>query len=540
MDERFPAPAVPPLSVRAGAPPARSLVRDTVLLVCARGATLLFSFVALTLLLPRCMRDPRDVGLFRQVSLWFTLAVPVVGFSLSDSLSYFVPRCGTPAGVRGLVTRTLLVLFGLGLLLAAAAFLAPDAAAVIVGRSDAASDLSVLLRTAAPLACALLVMQALEATAVARNRVRGYTAYLVIVSAVGFAWVVSALVWSPTPRAVVQANVAGMSVAAVAGLVFAWRCGWIGGDASAVPLREQMRYAWPLWMMGLVGVFGENAAQWTISVYLAPADLAVFSYGKSELPPLLILSSAMLAALTPRLAGSEAAGRRDETVRLWHTAIRHLALCFVPALICFGLMADSFIGLMLPPPYRDAAGVFRVYLGVTAVRMFAFHAIYQGTGHTRAFFRATMLYLALNVPLCLLLVRWGGLGPAVANLVSTLATNALHVVVVGRCLGLPPARVLPWKTLVKVLAVGAAAAVPVVLVGMAVGDRWVQEAKPLLEQVLGRRWMYGVHALRLIAGGAGYAVAYVPLAWAAGLLTPEERDRLRGWLGRTRRGTRTL
>jgi O-antigen/teichoic acid export membrane protein len=155
----------------------------------------------------------------------------------------------------------------------------------------------------------------------------------------------------------------------------------------------------------LVGLFDA----WLVAQYFSnPSVFAVFRYGSREFPLALALATALGTALVPLLSAKPTEGRaelRQRSQRLFHTVMPLSALLLCTATWWFPWVFNAELA--------EAAGLFQIYLLVTASRVLLPNAVLLGLGDSRSIFWVGVAELVLKVLTGWLFIQWWGL-PGVA------------------------------------------------------------------------------------------------------------------------------
>ncbi len=222
--------------------------------------------------------------------------------------------------------------------------------------------------------------------------------------------------------------------------------------------------------------------------------------------PLLV--SSVNIVVQQRVTALQRAGRTAEILPTWHAAIRKQGLVALPLAVLLGLLAEPFITGLYSGRYRDSVPIFRVYLGLLALRTATWPLVLAALGKSRALLAGALVALATNAAVSLLLVRpLGLLGPAAGAVVGAVAGAVYALVRTRALLATTWTALLPWPTLLALA--GSAAGAGLLLLPFV----------PLLDA-----------PAPALAGAAAYAALFATLARAAGVLRPDDLALVRSWL----------
>jgi O-antigen/teichoic acid export membrane protein len=219
--------------------------------------------------------------------------------------------------------------------------------------------------------------------------------------------------------------------------------------------RAVMRFAFPLWISGLLRQFRRNIENLMVGVISTVANVGIFSVvGKINLVS-NVSSQSIYIAVRPVLARLHDRGDRTGLEHLYVTSTRWTFALNIPFFLITILYARPIL-MLFGPDYEAGA----VALVIVAFGQFANAAtgicqpMLDMTGHVRAKLANTVLWTVLLIGGdALLIPRWDIAGAAVASLVAISAVNILCVVEVWVLERLSPFD----RTFLKPLAAGLAA-----------------------------------------------------------------------------------
>jgi len=174
-------------------------------------------------------------------------------------------------------------------------------------------------------------------------------------------------------------------------------------------LRRYLVFSGPLMANLFVGNLILLFDNWLVGWYYQDtAVFAVFRYGSREFPLAVALATALATAMIPRLSASPEKGMaemKDKTRRLMH-------LLF-PLTILLLFVSKPLFPLVFNPDFAASAGLFNIYLLITASRVLLPNAIVLSRGFPAAILRVGIAELLIKIVLGFLFIHWFGL-PGVA------------------------------------------------------------------------------------------------------------------------------
>jgi O-antigen/teichoic acid export membrane protein len=390
-----------------------------------------------------------DFGAYREFLLYATVLGNLAAFSLPNSLLYFIGR--QPQGAIGYARRAAI---GLGV--------ASVLTVLVYGVVEALLPHPPLGEHLLP--CLLYVLcfanldfwEFLWLAQRRTSRVMLYTAgrlaaRTLLVCVV--AWLtasVAAMLWSLVALEALRLLVAGV----------AWRR--IAAGAAAVPLeatwREQLAFSLPSGLVVFVSTFNRAIGGMVVGQALGEAALALLVIGAYLLGIVAPLRNSVSDVLLPALSAQAKHGSQA-WVPAWQRASVQVAILLFPIAVVSWRYAGEFVSLAFSARYVEAAPLLRWYAGMVALACLDVALALRVMGRTRAMLGVSVVTLAVNLGLLLLLVpRYGVEAAAAALLVSTASGTLYLLWQATRALQRPMASLVPCGALAKVAlaALGAA------------------------------------------------------------------------------------
>ncbi len=390
-------------------------------------------------------------GSFLQVTMVVGTVSPILFLGVPSSLYYFLPRYTDHRRAR-ILAQSLALLVALG---------AAGALGVALGAPSLASalnnaELAPAIRRYGLALAGMLPAAAAHPLLVSLGRYRAATLF-VFGLALADAAVTITMVLAGAPLSSMVLGLAALHLAAGAGVtigvarlvVRAGPAAWWPLDRAL--LAEQLRYAVPFAASLHVGTASRFLDRYIIGAAFVPGLFAVYAVGAKEVPVVPLVLSSITIVLQQRFTELHREGRTAEILPSWQAAMRKQSLLVLPlaALLC--LLADPFVTGLYSERYRDSVPIFRIYLGLLALRVAAWPMVLVATGETRALVRGSALSLLASVAVGLALVRPLGLvGPAIGAVAGPVAAAIYYLHRTGRVLDTPWRRIVPWCVIGRV------------------------------------------------------------------------------------------
>lgn len=429
--------------------------REATILVFARLAN--YGVMLLSPLFLVRLLSVEQFGEYREFMLYAGILQWIAGFSINDSLLYFIPA--NPQRARTFIRSSmLLVALASGVLVAG-----------ILG-TDAAMQGSLLGWFALPLALYVFAFANFdfwEGLFLAEGRTTAVLVYstirlgarMVVVVAAAAIWRdVQVIVW-----ALVATEVLRLALSAVA-----W---WLWDRRQQVAqvlqsAREQWRYCAQTGMSRLVIILNRNAGALLIARLLGPVPLARYTVATYPEPAAgAIAKSVFLVTLPEIVRRRRSAG--DAALEVWKRGVSWVCVGMFLPLALLVVRAEDFIHLGFGVEYVPAAPLLQAFVIVMARNCVDFATPMQAIGETRPLLKCNVVALLVNAAALAILMPWlGALGAVLAFALATLVEPLMLAPLVMRRYGQRLTGLLHWRELVKILGATCIAAGVAVLPGL--------------------------------------------------------------------------
>jgi O-antigen/teichoic acid export membrane protein len=441
-------------------PPRPSLTRQSAA-IFAGGLVAQASFVLLLSGLTRLV-SKGQLGAYQQLTLLYGIVSPLLVAGIPTALLYFIPRSKDRNETRSWVGTAYIVLGTLGLLFSLTIALARVPLAHVLGNAQ----LSPVLLVYSPYAGLAFVASVLSPTLVALGRAALATLVGVTGSVVSVMCALAGVAVAPDAQHIAAGLVIGqlcftvlsvITVCRVVGVTVPWR-------TIAERSKALLKFGIPLALTGLAGMLAFQFDRLVVSRDFSAALFAIYSVGAVELPISVLVQQAVNSTLMPALTRHFLAGDVPGMAALWRRAVRRTSLVLLPTFVFFMLTAPAAVRLLFGASYTESTVMFRIYLFLVPLRVATYGLMTQAIGRTGINLTGSLMFLASNAVLVLLLVGPLGLpGPAVATVSATAGLAGYYLVRLRRVLGLSIRVLFPWRALAANLAVSVTAALPAAL-----------------------------------------------------------------------------
>ncbi len=190
-------------------------------------------------------------------------------------------------------------------------------------------------------------------------------------------------------------------------------------------LKTQFSFALPLGISSMIGMLSVQLDKLVISSYFDPAAFAVFSIGAMELPFVSIFTNSVNSVLLPAMSSHD--DIPDMAMR-YKAAVRKNALIIFPLAALFFLFAEPIFYILYGSKYLVSVPYFKTYLLILPLRIATFGIIFIALGKTKHVMFNSILTLAANLVLNIVLVRqMGMMGAALATVIVTWLSTGVYL-----------------------------------------------------------------------------------------------------------------
>jgi O-antigen/teichoic acid export membrane protein len=225
--------------------------------------------------------------------------------------------------------------------------------------------------------------------------------------------------------------------------------------------REQLRYAVPFGVAGLLWLARKQAEQWIVATFFSSGVFGIFSIATTLLMPFEVLRGVLGNLLLPRMSHLHSLGRHEELLRLNNQGNVMISAIIFPAIAALFAFSNEVIQFLFTKEYVSGSPVLRIYLVQTLIS-FEITTLLNVFGQGSANMRYEVSILPFAVITSLVGVWYYGLpGAAVGSVLATFVAYTLFLRRLSKVMSVPIARVQDWKNFGKILSVSAVCAIVV-------------------------------------------------------------------------------
>lgn len=210
-------------------------------------------------------------------------------------------------------------------------------------------------------------------------------------------------------------------------------------------MREHLYLGAPLIITTLISGSPQYTDGFIVStVFRDPAQFALFRYGAKEIPLVLMLANGLNNAMLSEFSTRQKMKDSLETIKVKSERMMHFLF---PATIFFMLIARWAYPLVFRPEFSRSANIFLVYSLLIIPRLIFPQTVLIGRKKTQITLIAAILELAINIPLSLLMIKWGYflVGVALASFIAYTLNNIFLVIYLKVKMNIKPSEYIPVK-----------------------------------------------------------------------------------------------
>ncbi len=231
-------------------------------------------------------------------------------------------------------------------------------------------------------------------------------------------------------------------------------------------LKEILIYTFPLVFGHISAILSRQIDKFIIASNFTPEIYAIYGVGAKELPVVPLITSSFVSVSFPEISKLYDAGKKTDIAKLVNDVIKSTAIFVLPVFSYLLFFSNEFIVILFSEKYVESAEIFRIYIFFLPVRILLYSPILSALGKQKIYMFISLIDLALNFSLGLLLLKIIGLkGPAMAVVLSTYIETSLMLYFILKTLEIKLWDIFPARFLISVLAISLSIAIFCYLIG---------------------------------------------------------------------------
>lgn len=391
------------------------------------------------------LATPEEYGAYLQMWLVYHTMMTMLMLGLPDSVTYFIPQMDT-RGQKMVIVQTAALLASAGVLISIVVYVFAEPIAGRFGGRPVAELLRLLLLF--PIFD--LPPMVVELFLIGTHRARASALVGVLSRGLQFVSVVTPVVLGYDFRMVMWALNVSAFVRFVALGVFVmheYRSVRLIWDVAF--MSRLLKYSVPLGLSGIVGALTLQFDRIIVASFFGTREYAIYANGAIELPLVSIITGSVMSVLTPEFVRLYGQGRNIDILRLWHSAVRKVALIFFPVAAFLILYGQDIIVFLFSTRYTESSTVFRIFLLLLFLRITKYGSFLMAAGESSLILKVAGGTLLLSVALNLLFIPLMGLpGAALATVICAYAMGGWQLHWCRRLLKVQWGEIFPWRSLI--------------------------------------------------------------------------------------------
>jgi O-antigen/teichoic acid export membrane protein len=216
--------------------------------------------------------------------------------------------------------------------------------------------------------------------------------------------------------------------------------------------QNQIKFAFPSGISNIVGILNQETDKIMIATYFSVKEFARYANGAFEIPFISTVASSVTSVLLPEFANKHERGDFESLIKLWHEAIRKVAIFFIPIIILLIIYSTEFITIIFSKKYSDSSIIFRIYLLAMLPKVTWYGPILVAMGYNKEQFIAASIALISNVTLNYVFINLiGFIGPAIATVFSTYIITFYYIYRIKMVTKIKLINTFPWGDIIKMI-----------------------------------------------------------------------------------------
>lgn len=374
----------------------------------------------LPLFLVRILK-PEEIGHFKIFFLYLTI-IPAFSFStgIMSGLAYWSGQ--VDRGRWPLKTSSALLLY-IALVFGIVALLARHQVGQLFGWADWEPTLFAISL------CGAVAASYFEEAAISTGKIWTGALFYSGFELVRTVAILVAVWYRPTLTSVLLAHTSVIMIKLVIGYLYGYRLDLVGFRISKRCVRPVWRYAFPVSLAWVFGIFVNSADQLILSTRISPAEFALYSIGCLSIAPLLIFEHAVTRVLIPQMSQAFSQKNVSHAGKLYFEAIENLAFMLIPAVAGLIIFAVPIIELCFTKRYSAAADYLQVYALSYLLLIIPYDALARAQGNSRWILQTFIIFSLISLSLAALFTQfWGPMGALSGILLSGLCLRVYALI----------------------------------------------------------------------------------------------------------------
>ena len=392
-----------------------------------------------------------DYGSYQQLFMIYTILVTVVSLGLPASIHYFIAKADSKEEEKACITQTYIILLGMSLITSVLFFFLSG----LVSKGFHNPELNGLIKIYIWFFFFLTPIQFINQLLVVLDKTKQLAIYRNVFAVLRLVSVAVPVLLKTNLTTIIISLVFFSFIQFVYTTVIIFKpytdvklC-W-----SKSLLKTQTTYSIYIGLASILDIITKQLDQLIISFFFLSGTFAIYANGARELPFIALITSPVMAVLTPTFVRLYKEKKNKEILQIWHESARKIALILFPITAFLILFAKECMIILFSSKYAQSALIFQIYLLTTPLRIVTYGSIMMAMNKTKLIFRASIFALILDTILNLLFIqRFGIIGPAISTVLVLYFLAGYYLINIKNGLKIKYAQVMPWKKIFKLIVI---------------------------------------------------------------------------------------
>ena len=503
-----------------------SLKIQSAWLLFAKVVGFFFSFL-LPLLVVRLLTQDQ-VGVYRQSFQVIVNAIAILPLGFSMSAYYFLNREKEKRSAA--IVNILLFNFVVGGLACLALYFYPQ----FLGNIFQSAEMTRLAPKIGVVIWIWIFSTFLETVAIANQEARLATGFIILAQFSKTVLMVGAvLIFTTVDAFIYAAMIQGIVQTIILIYYLNSRFPRFWSNFSAKFFREQMIYAVPFGVAGILWTLQTDIHNYFVGYRFGEADYAIYTIGCFELPLLSMLTESVISVLIPRMTELQVAGDKREMIRLTARAMQKLSFFYFPVYIFLFITAQTFILTLFTRHYLASYPIFLINLTLLPFQIIITDPIVRAYKELGRFLLVLRIFILILLVWALYFGMWhfGLSGMITIVVVISLIEKIIAETVILRKLGVGRKDLYLLKNIGKTAVASLIAGIVTFVVYIEIKDFMLDVGEHLAQDVFTTPKLAVINffggSLTLIISGLVFVVFYLFSANFLHVIEEEEKQTLK-------------
>ena len=217
-------------------------------------------------------------------------------------------------------------------------------------------------------------------------------------------------------------------------------------NISLKSIKAQFKYSLPMFFSALIGKIGANSEKLILILLLTTDEFAIYTIGSFRLPFIVLIFTSVGNVILPKISKFNKEKQFNKAFVLWKKMVLTNSIFTIPFVVFFFVIAEEFITLLFTADYVSSVTVFRISILVLLIQMMGYGYLLRGFAETKSIFYANLTKTIFSIIAGYFFIRYWGVNGAAVVFVITFSINAImQLWRTKRVLKISLVNFLPWR-----------------------------------------------------------------------------------------------